>query len=141
VRDATPKAAGAIDRHVGSRIRLRRLQIAMSQERLADTLGITFQQVQKYEKGTNRVSVSRLHQIAAALEVPLSYFYPEATSPAAEAGGQEVTDLVSEIAGTPDALALLHAFARIENRATRRRVVDLVQALADGADLPRANGA
>jgi transcriptional regulator with XRE-family HTH domain len=141
VRDATPKAAGAIDRHVGSRIRLRRLQVAMSQERLADTLGITFQQVQKYEKGTNRVSVGRLHQIATALEVPLSYFYPDATSAVAEAGGQEVADLVGEIAGTPEALSLLHAFRRIENRATRRRVVDLVQAPAEGTDPPRANGA
>jgi transcriptional regulator with XRE-family HTH domain len=134
VRDATPKAAGAIDRHVGNRIRVRRLQLEMSQEKLAHTLGITFQQVQKYEKGANRVSVGRLYEIAAALEVPLSYFYPEATSPAAEAGAQEVADLVGELAGTPETLTLLRAFSRIESRATRRRVVELVQALAEGGE-------
>jgi transcriptional regulator with XRE-family HTH domain len=136
VRDSTPKAAGAIDRHVGNRIRLRRLQLEMSQETLADAIGITFQQVQKYEKGTNRVSVGRLYQIATALEVPLSYFYPEVTSPAAEAGAQEVADLVGELAGTPETLTLLRAFGKIENRATRRRVVALVQALAAGDGAP-----
>ena len=138
VRDATPKAAGAIDRHVGSRIRIRRLQLAMSQEKLADALGITFQQVQKYERGMNRVSVGRLYQVAAALDVPMSFFYPEPTSAAAEAGAQEVADLVGEIAGTPEALELLRAFGRIENRATRRRVCDLVAAVADGTDPSQA---
>ena len=110
----------------------------MSQEKLADALGITFQQVQKYERGMNRVSVGRLYQVAAALDVPMSFFYPEPTSPVAEAGAQEVADLVGEIAGTPEALALLRAFGRIENRATRRRVCDLVAALADGTDPSQA---
>ena len=110
----------------------------MSQEKLADALGITFQQVQNYERGLNRVSVGRLYQVAAVLEVPMNFFYPEPTSAAAEAGAQEVADLVGEIAGTPEALALLRAFVRIESRATRRRVCDLVETLADGTDRPQA---
>ena len=106
----------------------------MSQEKLADALGITFQQVQKYERAMNRVSVGRLFQVAAALDVPMSFFYPEPPSATARAGAQEAADLVGEIAGTPEALALLRAFARIESRAMRRRVCDLVEAVAEGTD-------
>ena len=132
------KSPNQIDKHIGSRVRARRIMLGMSQEKLADALGITFQQVQKYERGMNRVSVGRLYQVAAALDVPMSFFYPEPTAAAAEAGAQEVADLVGEIAGTPEALELLRAFGRIENRATRRRVCDLVAAVADGTDPSQA---
>lgn len=131
MRDAKPKAAGAIDKHVGDRIRVRRVQLGMSQERLADALGITFQQVQKYEKGTNRVSVGRLHQIASALEVPLDYFYGDIGAATANApGAREVANLLGELAATPEIVGLVRAFVRIPDRTTRRRIVELVQTVA-----------
>src|ERR671926_591337 len=69
------KSPNPVDKHVGGRVRLRRMLIGMSQEKLGEALGITFQQVQKYEKGTNRIGASRLHQIAQVLGVPISFFY------------------------------------------------------------------
>ncbi|MGO4524964.1 helix-turn-helix domain-containing protein [Microvirga sp. 2MCAF35] len=71
----TPKAPSDVDKHVGSRVRARRLTVGISQEKLGEMLGLTFQQVQKYEKGTNRIGSGRLHQIATALQVPVSFFY------------------------------------------------------------------
>ena len=69
------KAPNPIDKHVGSRVRMRRMMLSMSQEKLGDALGLTFQQVQKYEKGTNRIGASRLQQIAHILQVPVSFFF------------------------------------------------------------------
>jgi transcriptional regulator with XRE-family HTH domain len=117
------------------------VQIGMSQERLADALGITFQQVQKYEKGTNRVSVGRLHQIAGALEVPLDYFYADVAGSADNAAGaQEVSDLLGELAATPETVALVRGFVRITDRTTRRRIVELVLTIAraGGESVPDA---
>ena len=83
------KAPNPIDKHVGSRVRMRRVLVGMSQERLGEALGLTFQQVQKYEKGTNRIGASRLQQIAGTLQVPVAFFFEELPIPAkAQAGAQ-----------------------------------------------------
>src|SRR3954468_15383406 len=81
------KPPNPIDRHVGSRVRMRRMMIGMSQERLGDALGLTFQQVQKYEKGTNRIGASRLQQIAEILQVPVSYFFEGSPGQTSRSGG------------------------------------------------------
>ena len=75
------KAPNPIDKHVGSRVRMRRMMLGMSQEKLGDALGLTFQQVQKYEKGTNRIGASRLQQISLILQVPVSFFFEGAPPP------------------------------------------------------------
>src|SRR2546429_9554774 len=81
------KAPNRIDKHVGSRVRMRRMMLSMSQEKLGDALGLTFQQVQKYEKGTNRIGASRLQQISLILQVPVSFFFEGAPSPPGRPGG------------------------------------------------------
>ena len=120
------------DRHVGARVRMRRLMLGMSQTKLGDALGLTFQQVQKYEKGTNRIGASRLQQIAKTLQVPVSFFFEELPAAArASAGtGPSLSD-VSAVLATSDGLALVQGFARIQNSKLRRRVVDLVERLAE----------
>ncbi len=130
------KAPNDVDRQVGSRVRMRRMLIGMSQEKLGDALGLTFQQVQKYEKGTNRISASRLQQIAQVLGVSIDFLYggdaakPEPVAPAfAEmpSPGYDA-DLL-----TADSLKLLRAYREIRDRKVRRRLVDLAQALAGRA--------
>jgi transcriptional regulator with XRE-family HTH domain len=125
------KAPSNVDRHVGSRVRMRRILNGMSQESLGEALGVTFQQVQKYEKGTNRIGASRLHQIASVLGVPIEFFYEGA--PAAP-GGSGRTNL-PESAGlrddliTPENLQLLKAFARIRDPKIRRYIMKLTEAV------------
>ena len=126
------KAPDPIDKHVGSRVRMRRMMIGMSQERLGEALGLTFQQVQKYEKGTNRIGASRLHQIAAALGVGVAFFYegapaPQALPSDAAASPPEVADFLASAEG----LHLMRAFVRLKDARVRRRIVDLIAALAD----------
>src|SRR3954466_1562737 len=84
----TTKAPTPTDRHVGSRVRMRRMMLSMSQEKLGDSLGLTFQQVQKYEKGTNRIGASRLQQISLILQVPVSFFFEGAPGPSADGFGE-----------------------------------------------------
>lgn len=130
------KAPNDVDRQVGSRVRMRRMLIGMSQEKLGDALGLTFQQVQKYEKGTNRISASRLQQIAHVLGVSIDFLYgggtakPEAADGFAEApsAGYDAELLTS------DSLKLLRAYREIKDRKVRRRLVDLAQALVDRGD-------
>src|SRR5918911_3890216 len=86
-QSATKKAPNPIDRHVGSRVRMRRMLIGMSQEKLGEALGLTFQQVQKYEKGTNRIGASRLHRITNVLDVPIDFFYEGAPHGSAAPSG------------------------------------------------------
>lgn len=131
------KAPNPIDIHVGSRIRLRRVLIGMSQEKLGDQLGITFQQVQKYEKGTNRVGASRLYRISQVLGVPVSFFFDDIAGQApAESGFGEtkseryVVDFISSAEG----LQLNKAFLRISDPRVRRKVVELVQAVSSDTD-------
>ena len=85
------KAPNPIDKHVGSRVRMRRMMVGMSQEKLGDALGLTFQQVQKYEKGTNRIGASRLQQISIILQVPVSFFFEGAPAPPGTASPGKTT--------------------------------------------------
>ena len=128
------KAPNPIDKHVGSRVRMRRMMLSMSQEKLGDALGLTFQQVQKYEKGTNRIGASRLQQIAQILQVPVSFFFEGAPHAAGERhGGMNEApspNYVSDFLATSDGLSLTKAFMRIKNSKMRRRIVDLVEQIA-----------
>jgi transcriptional regulator with XRE-family HTH domain len=125
------KAPNPIDRHVGSRVRMRRMMLKMSQEKLGDSLGLTFQQVQKYEKGTNRIGASRLQQIAQILQVPVSFFFEGSPSQAMPPGGAAPSpSFVSDFLASADGLALTKAFMRIKNPKLRRRIVDLVEEVA-----------
>ncbi len=127
------KKPNPIDTHVGSRVRLRRNMIGMSQERLGESLGITFQQIQKYEKGTNRVGASRLQAIASILGVPVSFFFEDAPGAAekpagmAEEGG---TAYVVDFLNSAEGIQLNRSFARIGDPLVRRKIIDLVKALA-----------
>jgi transcriptional regulator with XRE-family HTH domain len=116
---------------------MRRKLLGVSQERLAEQLHLTFQQVQKYERGANRVSASKLYEIARALEAPVSYFFDgladTGSSASAEPGGEYVHDLVM----TPEGMELAAMFPRIRRGRVRRRVLDLVKALAEQDDEPR----
>ncbi len=128
------KSPNPVDRHVGTRVRMRRMLIGMSQEKLGEALGITFQQVQKYEKGMNRISASRLQQTSRVLGVPIDYFYEGAPQFDAEAAGgfaeSQSPAYMAELT-TNDGLNLLKAFASIKSARVRRRVVELVRALAE----------
>jgi transcriptional regulator with XRE-family HTH domain len=127
------KAPNPVDKYVGSRVRMRRIMLGMSQEKLGEALGLTFQQVQKYEKGTNRVGASRIQQISEILQVPVSFLfeggprgiaseqnYNEGTSPA----------YVSDFLATSEGLALTRAFTRITDAKLRRSIVELVEQIA-----------
>jgi len=130
------KAPNPIDKHVGSRVRMRRMMLGMSQEKLGDALGLTFQQVQKYEKGTNRIGASRLQQISQILQVPVAFFFEGAPIVAGEfepsSGMHEAPSpaYVSDFLATSDGLSLTKAFMRIKDAKLRRRIVDLVQQIA-----------
>ncbi len=127
------KAPNPIDKHVGSRVRMRRVLIGMSQERLGDALGLTFQQVQKYEKGTNRIGASRLQQISRILGMPVEFFFEGSPSGDREPTGfNDVSDTtyVADFLATNEGVQLNRAFLRIKDPKMRRRVVDLVHAIA-----------
>ena len=133
------KAPNPIDKHVGSRVRMRRMMLNMSQEKLGDALGLTFQQVQKYEKGTNRIGASRLQQIAHILQVPVSFFFEGAPHLPGQHGGGGMSEApspayVSDFLATSDGLSLTKAFMRIKNSKLRRRIVDLVEQIAGEDD-------
>ena len=126
------KAPNPVDKHVGSRIRLRRMMLGMSQGTLGSALGLTFQQVQKYEKGANRVGASRLQQLSQTLQVPVAFFFEGAPSTAPSPDSVETaspTD-VSGFLATSEGLALSQAFMRIRDPSLRRRIVDLIQGIA-----------
>lgn len=126
------RAANAIDRKIGQRVRSRRLEIGMSQERLAELLGVTFQQVQKYEKGVNRIAASRLYDIASALDMPAARFFENlsGTRPGVAESRQEFVD---DIMATPEGMQLMSLFSAIKSLKVRRRVVELVKALSEEA--------
>lgn len=129
------KVPNPIDIHVGSRVRLRRTMQGLSQEKLGDSLGVTFQQVQKYEKGTNRIGASRLQKIASVLNTPISFFFEDA--PTADASGlaeETSSNYVVDFLSSTEGLQLNRAFVKISDPKVRRKIVDLVKSLADEAE-------
>jgi transcriptional regulator with XRE-family HTH domain len=128
----TTKAPNPIDKYVGSRVRMRRIMLGMSQEKLGEALGLTFQQIQKYEKGTNRVGASRIQQISEILQVPVSFLFEGGPSSISGNGFSEGTSptYVSDFLATSEGLALTRAFTRIADSKLRRSIVDLVEQIA-----------
>ncbi len=128
---ATGKRPNPTDIYVGSRVRLRRKMLGLSQEKLGEKLGITFQQIQKYEKGTNRVGASRLQAMSEALNVPVSYFFPDGE--AADAAGlrEDGASFMMDFMSTSEGLELSRAFLKIPSAKVRRKIVELVRALAE----------
>ncbi len=135
---ANKKKPNPIDIHVGSRIRLRRTMLSMSQEKLGEALGITFQQIQKYEKGTNRVGASRLQNISAVLNVPVSFFFEDAPGEqvSEQVGLSEASssNYVVDFLSSSEGLQLNRAFIKIEDPKIRRKIIDLTKALASDSD-------
>ena len=128
------RAPNAVDLHVGGRVRMRRKLLGVSQEALGDAIGLTFQQVQKYERGANRVSASKLYDIAKALQAPVSFFFDGLADPltaeldeVGQAAGRVVTDFLN----TPEGLELAAMFPKIGRARIRRQVLDLVRAMAE----------
>ncbi|MFQ0815048.1 Cro/Cl family transcriptional regulator [Brucella anthropi] len=130
------KKPNPIDVHVGSRIRLRRNMLGLSQEKLGENLGITFQQIQKYEKGTNRVGASRLQAISAILNVPVSFFFEDAPGSSPQAGFAEDNEAtyVVDFLNSNEGVQLTRAFTKISDPKVRRKIIDLVKSLAADAD-------
>jgi transcriptional regulator with XRE-family HTH domain len=132
------RSANPVDLHVGARIRMRRRLQGVSQEKLAEALGLTFQQVQKYERGANRVSASKLYEIAAMLKAPVAYFFDGLADPAGEAdddsqGGDERT--VHAFLMTSEGLELARSFTQVPRGRVRRRLLELIRALGgEGED-------
>ena len=127
------KAPNPIDKYVGSRVRMRRIMLGMSQEKLGEALGLTFQQIQKYEKGTNRVGASRIQQISEILQVPVSFLFeggPTSTTGGNGFGEGTSPAYVSDFLATSEGLALTRAFTRITDSKLRRSIVDLVEQIA-----------
>jgi transcriptional regulator with XRE-family HTH domain len=134
-----------IDVHVGARIRLRRTLLGMSQERLGESLGLTFQQIQKYERGVNRVGASRLFDLSRVLDVPISFFFDDMPEPLArEYGGSAVRRAVGfaepqdsfddDALHRRETLELVRAYYRIQDPSVRKRVFDLIKSLTPAPD-------
>lgn len=134
----TKKSPNPTDKHVGARVRMRRMMLNMSQEKLGDALGLTFQQVQKYEKGANRIGASRLQQIAHILQVPVAFLFEGAPHiPGQQPSGFAEAPspaYVSDFLATSDGLALTKAFMRIKDPKLRRRIVDLVEQIVSDSE-------
>lgn len=127
------RSAKAVDKKLGTRVRARRLELGISQERLAQLLGVTFQQVQKYEKGVNRIAASRLFDISSALEMPIAAFFEGL--PSANANSDvHAADASEEILATVEGAELVKLFGSIQNPDVRRRVIRLVRAMVEGKD-------
>ena len=130
-RAMVKKAPNPVDKHVGGRVRMRRMMLDMSQEKLGDALGLTFQQVQKYEKGTNRISASRLQHISHVLQVPVPFFFegaPQVLGQPNEIG--EAPAYVSDFLASSHGLALAKAFTRIKEPKLRQFIINLVEEIA-----------
>lgn len=128
------KKPNPIDIHVGSRVRLRRTMLGMSQEKLGEHLGITFQQIQKYEKGANRIGASRLQEIASVLNTPVSFFFDDAPSTGRKSAegfsDTESANYVVDFLSSSEGLQLNRAFVKIRDPKVRRKIVEMVRALA-----------
>ncbi|KAB0540766.1 transcriptional regulator with XRE-family HTH domain [Pseudochrobactrum saccharolyticum] len=132
------KKPNPIDVHVGSRIRLRRNMLGLSQEKLGENLGITFQQIQKYEKGTNRVGASRLQAISSILSVPVAFFFEDAPEQAGQQNSgfaeDNETTYVVDFLQTNEGVQLTRYFTKITDPKVRRKIIDLVKTLANDDD-------
>src|SRR5437773_10885658 len=131
-----------IDVHVGSRVRLRRNMLGLSQEKLGEAIGLTFQQVQKYERGANRIGASRLHDLSRVLDVPVSFFFDDMDPVRAPAIGGFAELAAEAFDSDPlrrrETVELVSAYYRIEDPALRRRLFELARAVAVGAERPAA---
>lgn len=129
------KMPNPIDVHVGSRLRMRRMLVGMSQEKLGESLDVTFQQIQKYEKGSNRISASRLFDIARILNVPIQFFFDNvklARSTKKSERHQQVDAMqVIDFLSSSDGAALIRRFSEIEDAQVRRNIVDLVKSISE----------
>lgn len=132
------RSATAADRKIGQRVRSRRLEIGMSQEGLAELLGVTFQQVQKYEKGVNRIAASRLFDISTALEMRVERFYEGLGSTRGVSESRQ--DYIDDALATPEGAQLIALFASIKSQRVRKRVVELVKALSEEAGEGKRGG-
>ena len=138
------KKPNPVDTHVGSRVRLRRTMLGMSQEKLGESLGITFQQIQKYEKGSNRIGASRLQRISEVLNVPVAFFFEDVPSSSPGKNGLHEPsgpDYVVDFLSSSEGLQLNRAFVKIQDPKVRRRIIELVRTLADTSepdDKPRS---
>jgi transcriptional regulator with XRE-family HTH domain len=129
----TDRSPNPVDLHVGARVRMRRKFLGMSQEGLAETIDLTFQQVQKYERGSNRISASKLYEIARALKAPVAYFFEGYGQTEAVEGfsESESEQFVHGFLMTTEGIELAEAFPRIKSAKLRRRVLELVRSLAE----------
>ncbi|MEM1285624.1 MAG: helix-turn-helix domain-containing protein [Cohaesibacteraceae bacterium] len=125
------RAPNPVDVHVGMRMRMRRMMLSISQEKLGEALGVSFQQIQKYEKGTNRIGAGRLQDIARELQVNISYFYDDMPGSDDSSGFEEKgVSYVSDLLTSSDGMELTRAFLQVKDSRVRRRIVDLVKAIA-----------
>ena len=127
------RSADEVDAHVGRRLRQRRVALGISQEQLGGELGLTFQQIQKYEKGQNRVSAGRLYKVAMILSVPVEFFFEglaNANGPLGQRNGMPAQAEINAFLASPEGMALTAGFMKISDPATRRRIVDLVNTIA-----------
>jgi transcriptional regulator with XRE-family HTH domain len=135
--EKTPaEMAHPVDLYVGARLRIRRKVLGLSQTQLADALGITFQQIQKYERGANRISASKLYEAARLLQSPVSYFFEGLDETAFGDQDDGVAQRMTQFVATPEGLELASLFPRLNDRRLRRRVVDLVRAMVDDEPAP-----
>jgi len=131
-----PRSPNPVDIHVGTRVRLRRQLLKMSQEKLGNQLGVTFQQVQKYERGTNRVGASRLWRMAQVMDVPVSFFYDGLgeDAPQTEFAEGDQTPIVYDFINSTDGVSLAMAVSKIKHKAVRRQILELARSLAENQD-------
>jgi transcriptional regulator with XRE-family HTH domain len=132
-----------VDVHVGSRVRYRRMIVGMSQEKLGEKMNLTFQQIQKYEKGTNRIGASRLFSLSRILEVPVGYFFEDAfADPRLSAGAPVIDGVIDPISllGDQQIIKLVQGFSKIKSQKLRSRIVALVEELTDDEDEPGDGG-
>ncbi len=125
------RAPNPIDRHVGLRIRMRRKELGISQERLAEAIGLTFQQVQKYERAANRVSASKLWEMSRVLNTTISYFYEGLSDTPEPFGVNLPRETVQDFLMTPEGMELASAFPKIPQGRLRRKILDLVRVMSE----------
>jgi len=125
------RAPNPVDRHVGLRIRMRRKELGISQERLAEAIGLTFQQVQKYERAANRVSASKLWEMSRVLNTSISYFYEGISDAPEPLGANLPRETVQDFLLTPEGMELASAFPKIPHGRLRRKILDLVRVMSE----------